>query len=91
MLFIVGRVVKKVKWRIKDKMERVCKRCGRREYLKYKKPRSPYCRKCQVYLGNVKRRIRLKNEKRCLNCGVKVKPVLVYHKRCRDCLDKGKK
>ena len=67
---------------------RVCKRCGKRERLKTQF-KSEYCRQCYHYVRNKERRVKLQKEKRCLTCGCKVKPKIIYHRRCDDCLPKN--
>ena len=56
-----------------------------------RKPASPYCRDCQIRISNQKMRKRYIEESRCLDCGVIVKPKIVYPLRCEKCLGKNRK
>lgn len=67
-------------------MIRICKRCGKKEHKR--KTTSPYCNDCRVYLYNIERRKKLIKEHRCISCGSKIKPKIVYPRRCDKCLEK---
>lgn len=70
-------------------MIRICERCGKREHKT--KIISPYCDNCRVYLYSIERRKKLIKEHRCISCSGKVKPKIVYRRRCDKCLKKIEK
>ncbi len=78
--------------------KRICKRCGKEESPKFNFT-SPYCRGCQEYLGNIKRREILKEKNICIDCGKKkakankcphCKEIVSYCIRCEECLSKSR-
>ncbi len=79
--------------------KRICDRCGKVEHTR-SKFNSPYCRRCQKYLGNIKSRNKLIAANMCIGCGKKkakankcphCKKIISYCKRCEDCLKKARK
>lgn len=60
-------------------MIKICKRCGEKFHKRREINVVDYCKKCDFYLRSKNRRLKLRKEHRCLSCGKKVKPILIYH------------
>jgi hypothetical protein len=61
------------------KQPKYCKRCNS---LLHYGTSLEYCRKCYIYLYNKARREKRMAERRCIDCGAKLKPQIIYHIRC---------
>lgn len=62
-----------------------CKRC--KKFL-VRENKHNLCRRCYFYLWNKNKRKKWLKEHKCLNCGKKVKQIIIYHTRCDKCRGK---
>ena len=67
------------------------KRCKRCENILPNKNKSDFCRHCYILDYAKKMRKRRVENKCCAECGEKVKPKIVYHYRCDECLQRANK
>lgn len=61
-----------------------CEHCGKETM------HERFC--CEGHRSQAYRKIlraKYKNEKRCIDCGKKVKPIIIYHARCKKCLTRN--
>lgn len=77
------------------KKSKICKQCKRCGVVLTRFSKTGYCRHCSLYLSSIKRREKRKEEKRCIDCGKKLKPIILnpedkdpiykYYYRCYKC------
>lgn len=65
-----------------------CKRC--RKSITNRKT-SEYCRNCYQYVANKALRLKRKENKICISCGVKIKPKIIYPVRCDRCNERARR
>ena len=64
-----------------------CKRCGKS--ISSRKI-SGYCRPCYHYAKNKELIQKRRESKLCIGCGIKIKPKIIYYRKCDGCIEKEK-
>ena len=54
----------------------ICKRCGKEKY--WPRSNSKYCRRCQILISQQNKRDERIKKHKCVDCGIKVKPIIIY-------------